>query len=148
MPLPSTTPTISSTFDHSDHPATSLTTVTTTTMFFALTLPSRRISTLLSPKKPETTETQRQPQRSPYYSSSLLFPHSYFSVVKWDAVSAPSLCHCLALSLPLALLLRPLAFLLILMLERNPRKKRQNPEKKTNKQSRKTSSSFIYLTTP
>ena len=67
----------------SDHPATSLTTVTTTTIFFALTLlPQRWISTLLSPKNPETSEAQRQPQRSPYYSSSLLFPHSYLLLLR------------------------------------------------------------------
>ena len=77
---------------HLDHPATSLTTVTTTTIFFALTLPQGGFLLCMAQGNPKPLkENRKEDQRSPYYSSSLLFPHSYFSFVKWDAFSGRSL---------------------------------------------------------
>ena len=142
---------------HLDHPATSLTTVTTTTVFFALMLPQRWISTLLSPKNPKPLKPKDNRRKVP-----IIVPlSSYFSFVKWDAFSGrtpketlktrnrtqrnpkpvklkttakKSLVSGIPFLFPpfvtvtLALVLRPLPFLLLLVLVKHSQQKQKQKQ--------------------
>ena len=153
-----------------DHPATSLTTVTTTTIFFALTLPQRWISTLLSPKRnPKPLKPKDNRRKVP-----IIVPlSSYFSFVKWDAFSGrtpketlktrnrahrnpkpvklkttakKSLVSGIPFLFPpfvtvtLALVLRPLPFLLLLVLVRHSQKKQKHKQTNYRTKSEKKTS--------